>query len=156
MKLHRPSRFVQTRPPAAFRRLCVETNSTQPENYCLIPAAFRRLCVETPHSWHRLLYPVPAAFRRLCVETKYGIVGRIRAFPAAFRRLCVETAVHTKTIVHRPCQPPSGGCVLKPARRWPSTALCGQPPSGGCVLKLLYHKPKHLFLPTSRLQAAVC
>ena len=79
-----------------------------------VPAAFRRLCVETE------LLPVktnskgPAAFRRLCVETvgghgagdKYGtqppsggcVLKRANArrkarkqTPAAFRRLCVET-----------------------------------------------------------------
>ena len=34
-----------------------------------VPAAFRRLCVETQFYACRLDDPVPAAFRRLCVET---------------------------------------------------------------------------------------
>ena len=33
------------------------------------PAAFRRLCVETDVSGSRSSVKVPAAFRRLCVET---------------------------------------------------------------------------------------
>ena len=33
--------------PAAFRRLCVETNLTRADADVYIPAAFRRLCVET-------------------------------------------------------------------------------------------------------------
>ena len=33
--------------------------------------------------------------------------------PAAFRRLCVETFVNVNVSVSI-CQPPSGGCVLKP------------------------------------------
>ena len=32
-------------------------------------------------------------------------------------------------------QPPSGGCVLKPAGCAMSDSQFGQPPSGGCVLK---------------------
>ena len=35
-------------------------------------------------------------------------------------------------------QPPSGGCVLKPALEDLETAWLSQPPSGGCVLKQLY------------------
>ena len=58
---------------------------------CGIPAAFGRLCVET--DW--LIYPVlhwhPAAFGRLCVETVAAIVFGGLAYPAAFGRLCVET-----------------------------------------------------------------
>ena len=62
--------------PAAFRRLCVETNSHASEFPEAIPAAFRRLCVETcpPATWRTP--PEPAAFRRLCVETSKGsIIG---------------------------------------------------------------------------------
>ena len=33
------------------------------------------------------------------------------------------------------CQPPSGGCVLKPWLRIVQPVLLSQPPSGGCVLK---------------------
>ena len=36
------------------------------------PAAFRRLCVETEDARGKALYNCPAAFRRLCVETDSG------------------------------------------------------------------------------------
>ena len=77
------------------------------------PAAFRRLCVETNLLNIFAVNGGPAAFRRLCVETGEGTVGRYRGIqpplggcvlkpelkieheelsdPAAFRRLCVET-----------------------------------------------------------------
>ena len=35
--------------PAAFRRLCVETDGLSVINAAIAPAAFRRLCVETEH-----------------------------------------------------------------------------------------------------------
>ena len=76
---------------------------------------------------------MPVAFRRLCVETK--VHQRLLAVfgPAAFRRLCVETN-NFQTFQTFFCQPPSGGCVLKPPCR---PSRCSGP------------------LP-SRLQAAVC
>ena len=37
-----------------------------------VPAAFRRLCVETENFDKFNGIPLPAAFRRLCVETGYG------------------------------------------------------------------------------------
>mgnify|MGYP006961135496 CR=1 FL=1 len=54
------------------------------------------------------------------------------------------------------CQPPSGGCVLKPEISTVLQEINTQPPSGGCVLKLncqVYIMPVN---PASRLQAAVC
>ena len=74
----------------------------------------------------------PAAFRRLCVETHELAARCSNAPPAAFRRLCVETkeTVYMK-VIHD--QPPSGGCVLKPAAAAARTTA-----------------------KTSRLQAAVC
>ena len=60
----------------------------------------------------RLLREAPAAFRRLCVETFPRRMWRRPMGPAAFRRLCVETLNVAKGL-HRQCQPPSGGCVLK-------------------------------------------
>ena len=54
--------------------------------------------------------------------------------PAAFRRLCVETLRRTaRNDVG--CQPPSGGCVLKPYPKSDFETKNRQPPSGGCVLK---------------------
>ena len=38
----------------------------------VFPAAFRRLCVETDDLIHVFLTEKPAAFRRLCVETVSG------------------------------------------------------------------------------------
>ena len=44
----------------------------------MMPAAFRRLCVETEHHvWHARLCR-PAAFRRLCVETLITTVLKLR------------------------------------------------------------------------------
>ena len=58
------------------------------------PAAFRRLCVET-ECWYlnTPTVPMPAAFRRLCVETVMRCGRGGLSVPAAFRRLCVETRV---------------------------------------------------------------
>ena len=56
----------------------------------------------------------PAAFRRLCVETVMGFEIGLEKNPAAFRRLCVETETETTSCRLKCCQPPSGGCVLKP------------------------------------------
>ena len=36
--------------------------------------------------------------------------------PAAFRRLCVETSSAITSALLMPCQPPLGGCVLKPEK----------------------------------------
>ena len=97
----------------------------------------------------------PAAFRRLCVETFCAFGAGLDFDPAAFRRLCVETKQRVNIINIR-CQPPSGGCVLKPQivgcpvspafpaafrRLCVETAICGQ----RCKACL-----------ASRLQAAVC
>ena len=56
--------------------------------------------------------------------------------PAAFGRLCVETTRYPLPDTEQESQPPSGGCVLKPARRFKNPVLVRQPPSGGYVLKL--------------------
>ena len=98
--------------PAAFRRLCVETNP-RPLSQCeTAPAAFRRLCVETMASTDHSPLSWPAAFRRLCVETDCFASTRACSSPAAFRRLCVETK-SSRYPAARLRQPPLGGCVLK-------------------------------------------
>ena len=56
----------------------------------VLPAAFGRLCVETEVEKKAKEMGVPAAFGRLCVETDGFFRGFI-ADPAAFGRLCVET-----------------------------------------------------------------
>ena len=62
----------------------------------------------------------PAAFGRLCVETIDGLsVINAAIAPAAFGRLCVET-MGQQLGSREESQPPSGGCVLKLAKRlWP-------------------------------------
>ena len=57
------------------------------------PAAFGRLCVETEHPGHRTLSVQPAAFGRLCVETRPHAQQWLTCQPAAFGRLCVETSL---------------------------------------------------------------
>ena len=100
--------------PAAFRRLCVETDD------CAVVPIVGKLqppsggCVLKPKEYKKIFGTTkPAAFRRLCVETHHG---------------------YQWTFIKS--QPPSGGCVLKQ----PFLAIISagelQPPSGGCVLKL--------------------
>ena len=98
--------------PAAFGRLCVETNFRCTKAHAVYPAAFRRLCVETHQSSRGQRIHEPAAFRRLCVETGKRTKPDFNYYPAAFRRLCVETSSYLNCLPHS-CQPPSGGCVLK-------------------------------------------
>ena len=116
LKRHQAANTIFSYPPAAFRRLCVETNRSCSANTVSRPAAFRRLCVETmlliakyegfiqPPSGGCVLKPtlnkkplskcLPAAFRRLCVETTPISCCILSAvLPAAFRRLCVETFI---------------------------------------------------------------
>ena len=47
LKQHRYKLLWHAAPPAAFRRLCVETASVPRRAGGESPAAFRRLCVET-------------------------------------------------------------------------------------------------------------
>ena len=118
--------------PAAFGRLCVETEM-RAGFVGIAPAAFGRLCVETYMTGFLHDTLEPAAFGRLCVETAELTEFNGEKVPAAFGRLCVETPNQTRRSSAYP-QPPSGGCVLKP-----------QPGLGkGCSFF------------TSRLRAAVC
>ncbi len=75
--------------------------------------------------------------------------------PAAFRRLCVETTDFRQPFTCCKIQPPSGGCVLKPAHIRQGFIVVSQPPSGGCVLKQ-HDAEAHDIDDSSRLQAAVC
>ena len=43
--------------------------------------------------------------------------GGLADYPAAFGRLCVETADRNCGFRQISCQPPSGGCVLKPSHK---------------------------------------
>ena len=121
--------------PAAFGRLCVETNIARalltllqaqpPSGGCVLkpmetihliggnePAAFGRLCVETSVIIRVSDGTKPAAFGRLCVETSVIIRVSDGTKPAAFGRLCVETFGYSSHFCTMR-QPPSGGCVLK-------------------------------------------
>ena len=99
--------------PAAFGRLCVETN---------IARALLTLLQAQPPSGGCVLKPMetihliggnePAAFGRLCVETSVIIRVSDGTKPAAFGRLCVETFGYSSHFCTMR-QPPSGGCVLK-------------------------------------------
>ena len=143
--------------PAAFRRLCVETQILPvyngrgiqpPSGGCVLKPSrlsLRVLEIIQPPSGGCVLKPrprlsllcrlYPAAFRRLCVETKWTKKATSAPPPAAFRRLCVETGCPNNSLKKKGNQPPSGGCVLKPETApCRNTARC-QPPSGGCVLK---------------------
>ena len=132
----KPHRFQLCKihfPPAAFRRLCVETPCGAMPTPLSLPAAFRRLCVETAGTRDPDAYD-PAAFRRLCVETA-GTRDPDAYDPAAFRRLCVETSKILAAAFWAAAQPPSGGCVLKLTFGNAHDDDLRQPPSGGCVLK---------------------
>ena len=76
------------------------------------PAAFRRLCVETDESAARICNSLPAAFRRLCVETKYVWAEAGPKFQPPSGG-CVLKLNHQTQYIVVISQPPSGGCVLK-------------------------------------------
>ena len=124
--------------PAAFRRLCVETQMPKRSSLLRHPAAFRRLCVETLiyglTAWR--IYPQPPLGG--CVLKPALDVWHSRfEEPAAFRRLCVETYFTDLSSIESSPQPPLGGCVLKPHKIDSGGYTASQPPLGGCVLKLL-------------------
>ena len=99
-------------PPAAFRRLCVETVLVRVFDTLIDPAAFRRLCVETP-----------------C---------RCPCLPVVFQPPsggCVLKLPIQQKLEMLLGQPPSGGCVLKLITVKFTLMIGCQPPSGGCVLK---------------------
>ena len=100
------------------------------------PAAFRRLCVETnvlPALIHPRLTQPPSGGCVLKPMSHEHFVSTIR--PAAFRRLCVETLLSSHPRGRDSTQPPSGGCVLKQGIGFEKQYSFHQPPSGGCVLK---------------------
>ena len=99
-------------PPAAFRRLCVETARLEAKNK---PKNQPPLggCVLKPSylSWRYPLNDQPPLGG--CVLKRWNLdnIPRYQP-PAAFRRLCVETArLEAKNKPKN--QPPLGGCVLK-------------------------------------------
>ena len=77
--------------PAAFRRLCVETQTMQNLSQMLDPAAFRRLCVETflENGFECKEFQPPSGGCVLKLGSNLFSCGIF--LPAAFRRLCVET-----------------------------------------------------------------
>ena len=94
LKHKSPYALFLTTLPAAFGRLCVETNlPTCGKTYCMLPAAFGRLCVET----FSLLF----------------VIFHIGQPPSGGCVLKLKKGVKRKKVND---QPPSGGCVLKPLR----------------------------------------
>ena len=79
----------------------------------LIPAAFGRLCVETQQQNKTDSPSEPAAFGRLCVETspKCLLGADCRSQPPSGG--CVLKLEQPPHQVIAQLQPPSGGCVLK-------------------------------------------
>ena len=80
--------------------------------YAKWPAAFRRLCVETNLSRNNKKLDLTAAFRRLCVETRIA-TRRLQGTGQPPSGGCVLK--HRLHLAHYwdALQPPSGGCVLK-------------------------------------------
>ena len=101
------------------------------------PAAFGRLCVETNRpSLSDTSSPQPPSGGCVLKQLE-STNAHLMCFPAAFGRLCVETSsAAADPSTHR--QPPSGGCVLKLNYCMIIDMNEYQPPSGGCVLKLNY------------------
>ena len=121
----------------------------------LAPAAFGRLCVETEFESidNATRYTQPPSGGCVLKRVRWSKRGEYIQ-PAAFGRLCVETDGN-ETRVAGVSQPPSGGCVLKLFFDKLIFKERIQPPSGGCVLKRLLD---NFFIPPliSRLRAAVC
>ena len=164
--------------PAAFGRLCVETNVAQldgvidvyqpPSGGCVLKLvhgfAHTRARVQPPSGGCVLKQGLGGRFLAAGSQPPSGgcvlkphqqSVDYCHAFPAAFGRLCVETVwmIDTGAL---DAQPPSGGCVLKHGRGKTFTPSPNQPPSGGCVLKLTRRRKNDRFYRPSRLRAAVC
>ena len=75
---------------------CVLKRLPETIQICVVPpAAFRRLCVETPHDQPDLQQPLPQPPSGGCVlKLLFVMQAPVSGFaPAAFRRLCVETLV---------------------------------------------------------------
>ena len=79
----------------------------------LKPAAFRRLCVETNFKISPIPTPNPAAFRRLCVETQIRLYYWIFLYSQPPSGGCVLKPSDAMNLAYIAAQPPSGGCVLK-------------------------------------------
>ena len=82
------------------------------------PAAFGRLCVETEsHFQADGVFEQPPSGG--CVLKQiFNLLQAVALRPAAFGRLCVETP-SSDNIKSSAVQPPSGGCVLKRDSRFP-------------------------------------
>ena len=154
LKLSAARKPAPTTPPAAFGRLCVETNRKirsrsnrpqPPSGGCVLKHAFGGDCPQSalqPPSGGCVLKLI---FRHFVggyyIQPPSGgcvlkLVNQSQCLlmikPAAFGRLCVETGYVGQNL-HCRTQPPSGGCVLKP-----------------------FLSPFLLMFRTSRLRAAVC
>ena len=98
------------------------------------PAAFGRLCVETDYS-HSISADVvqpPSGGCVLKLALKVTQMGWNNQPPSGG---CVLKPRANRSTARRRGQPPSGGCVLKPPTKPVPPRISPQPPSGGCVLK---------------------
>ena len=78
--------------PAAFGRLCVETDVPRGCVCVAVPAAFGRLCVETRKCANGSARAKSQPPSGGCVLKRFAAkVGDDLPYPAAFGRLCVET-----------------------------------------------------------------
>ena len=143
--------------PAAFGRLCVETQPPAatpptppqpPSGGCVLKLSEPEKLAGAdcqPPSGGCVLKPAILVFEKIVRNQppSGGCVLKLTSdssansslSPAAFGRLCVETLVKMRYMAFVPCQPPSGGCVLKQAVSYGGHGALPQPPSGGCVLK---------------------
>ena len=158
MKLFYINSFLYNTKPAAFRRLCVETNETvnardqgrlqPPSGGCVLKLSIPFDGVDRvsqPPSGGCVLKPMRLRGLTVCrsrppsggcvLKRFVRLAHNPKPAPAAFRRLCVETRAG-KDEVAELGQPPSGGCVLKLFSAAENWQWIDQPPSGGCVLKL--------------------
>mgnify|MGYP001789334273 CR=1 FL=1 len=144
--------------PAAFRRLCVETQLAGDMGMTFEPAAFRRLCVETMVHGLRLttasqppsggcVLKLPLRFGRRNNRLQPPSGGCVLKHllqechqdikdPATFRRLCVETATSLYPVTGSHPAAFRRLCVETTHKTKVETkSEPAQPPSGGCVLK---------------------
>ena len=125
-------------PPAAFRRLCVETftdafvrstsNDQPPSGGCVLKHSHN---TDLPS----LHFQPPSGGCVLKLLLSAWSKNHEAQPPSGG---CVLKQQQYRFVCRRRHQPPSGGCVLKQHSRHTSNFEGFQPPSGGCVLKPRY------------------
>ena len=105
-----------------------------------LPAAFRRLCVETDNSLYPFSFLASQPPSGGCVLKHIRIDERSYKEPQPPSGGCVLKPTSLPAFVYSfGSQPPSGGCVLKRYILMMVSRFLTQPPSGGCVLKQDMH-----------------